>query len=91
MKFKPDEIGVEVEKHLCEVFEGSMVSLVPATPVPSGQCEHSYSSSLPSPSSISDHSYAKDPSPKLPRVGDSDDIAKNPNNWLAKGFSFKEL
>ena len=91
LKCKPDEIGVEVEKHLCEVFEGSMDSLVPATPVPSGQCEHSYSSSLPPPSSISDHSYAKDPSPKLPRVGDSDDIAKNPNNWLAKDFSFKEL
>ena len=74
---QPDDICVEVEKHFCAVFEGSMEILVSAAPEPSVQCDHSYLSSFHPPSSVSDYSYAKDPSPKLPRVGDSDDITKN--------------
>ena len=86
-----NEIAEEVEKHFCDVFDGSMESLVPATPVAEAPDDHSYSSSLYPPNKKSDHSYANDSTPRLPRVGVSDDLDKNPSNWLAKDFTSKEL
>ena len=91
LKCSSDEISEEVEKHLCKVFQGSMECLVPTQPFADLHSDHSYSSSHGPAFRHSDHTYAKSPSPRLPRVGVSDDVAKNPSNWLARDFSAKEL
>ena len=38
-----------------------------------------------------DHNYVKNPFPRLPSVGDSDSLEKNPSNWLGRDFTRKEL
>ena len=40
---------------------------------------------------LPDHSYSAKMSPKLPKIGNTDELEKNPSNWLARDFSFKEI
>ena len=38
-----------------------------------------------------DHTYAHDYSSALPKFGNSENIDLNPNNWLARRFTSKEI
>ena len=85
-----DDILCEVEKHLCSTYKGSMEPLVPGHRDVQ-LLDHCYSSRIPPPSVLPEHSYSKRVSPKLPKIGCSDELEKNPSNWLAKDFSAKEI
>ena len=79
---EPNAMRVEVEQYLCKVFEGSLETLVPGVQPPV----------LPSPAVAPvDHHYCVNPCPTLPRVGDSDCVDRNPDNWLARAFTMKEV
>ena len=82
LKCDPDDIRLEVEKHLCSAFQGSLESLCPGAVAPPVGVD----SAVPG-----DHSYCVDPFPALSCVGDSQDIDRNPNNWLGRAFSMKEV
>ena len=85
-----DDIYREAEKHLCSVFQGSMAPLVPGHHSVSLD-DHGYSSAAPDCAVLPDHSYSVNVSPKLPRIGNSADLEKNPSNWLAKDFTADEI
>ena len=82
LKCEPDAIRLEAEQHLCRVFEGSLEVLVPEVLPPV----------LPSPGAVPvDHLYCVNPGPTLPHAGVSDCVDRNPNNWLARAFTMKEV
>ena len=91
LKSGPDEICEEVEKHFCKVFNGSMESVDQEPPESLIQSDHTYSFSSCPPFLPPDHSYAKNPTPRLSRIGNTDSVEKNPSNWLGRDFSKKEL
>ena len=90
VKCGSDEICVEVEKHLCSVFQGSMESHGVQPQVVPGPADLSYSYPHP-PFPQYEHNYSVNLNPRLNNVGVSDDISRNPSNWLSRDFSKKEL
>ena len=91
LKCSDDEIRVEVEKHLCSVFQGSLESIVhPQVPSPPTS-DHLYSSSNSPSRDLPDHNYNFEPTPTLPRLGSSADLHKHPSNWLGKDFTLTEV
>ena len=91
LKCGVDDICREVEDHLCTVFQGSTESFSQQLPQSSSHVDHPYCSSSRSGKVLTDHTYCKNRSPKLPRIGVSDDLAKHPSNWLSRDFSLKEI
>ena len=85
-----DKIIELVEKHLCKVFKGSMepIPIVSCEPPPS---DHGYAVSDSTPPDLSDHPYSVRPSPKLPKIGNSNNLETNPSNWLDRDFSTTEV
>ena len=89
IKCDPDEICEEVEKHLCSVFQGSMETLVQQVSGQSDPGDHSYFSHPVNPGF--EHNYSKIMYPRLNNVGNSDDLTKNPSNWMNRDFTVKEV
>ena len=84
VKCDHDAIRLEVEKHLSEVFQGSVDSdALPKQPVIT-QTESPSSPRI-------DHSYSVGGSPVLPHIGESDSLDCSPNNWLGRNFNSKEI
>ena len=81
LKCNPDEIKHEVENHLVKVFLGSLESLSPPDAVPVGGI---------TPANV-DHGYAHDYSSALPEAGASESLDLDPNLWLARRFTSKEI
>ena len=82
LKCDPGEVRHAVEEHLVKTFLGSLESVSPPTPVPV------QTNTMPT---NTDHTYAHDYSSALPKVGNSENIDLNPNNWLARRFTSKEI
>ena len=82
----PVEIIGEVEKHLMDVFNGS---LAPVPPVPPGECHAGPSSRDGSKSD--DHSYSSSSSPCLPVSDGSSELDTDPSGWLDKDFSVEDV
>ena len=84
LKCDPDAIRLEVEDHFVSVFKGSIESVPSALPtVQSSQDQ--------SPPTNFDHKYAYNCSPTLPRIGNSECLDLNPDVWLGKSFTSKEI
>ena len=92
LKTDMDDIAREVEKHFCSVFKGSMDPIIDPE-CPTNEAEHQYHSvnSGLNATLLPDHLYSVQNSPKLPRIGNSSEIEKNPSNWLGKDFSKTEI
>ena len=89
LKCDPDEIRIEVEKHLCSVYQGSMENVVLSPDLGDTPNDHSYSSS--SVNVPAEHNYATNLNPRLRNCGSSEDLSRNPSNWLGREFTVKEL
>ena len=86
LKCDPDEIKIEVEKHLCNVFQGSLQPLQPhLMPQPPDPQEPVHTTVE------GDHVYAANPQPILPCLDNSGDIDRNPSNWLDRFFTKEEI
>ena len=81
LKCDPDGIRQEVENHLAKVFLGSLEPLPPPGPV---------ATICATPSNV-DHGYTHDYFSALPNAGTSESLDLNPNLWLARRFSAKEI
>ena len=81
LKCEPEDVRHEVENHLVKTFLGSLETLSHPKPVFADN-------TMPM---DTDHTYAHDYSSALPKVGNSENIDKNPNNWLARRFTSKEV
>ena len=86
MKCDPEEIKLEVENHLKRIFSGS---LHPPVCDDVGVDEENVDDFIPSP--YSDETYAVGPVPVLPSCGDSDLLESNPDRWLGRRFTAKEI
>ena len=92
LKTDVDDICREVEKHLCGVFQGSMNPIdPPECPQSVPDHEHLAFKSGMNSDTLPDHSYSVKMSPKLPKIGNTDELEKNPSNWLARDFSTNEI
>ena len=86
IKCDPAEIAVEVEKYLCNVFQGSLHPVHHCTPkrtpapVLTGTTTPSF-----------DHLYATKPNPTLPCTDNSVNINNNPSKWLDRQFTKEEI
>ena len=90
LKTDNDEIRVEIENHLCSVYQGSL-DPIPTPEPPAAPCaDHAYAASVP-PIIGSDHIYRADPAPVLPQHGTSDNIDTDPSSWLGRKFSLQEV
>lgn len=85
------DICVEVEDHLCSVFQGDMEPVQQPHVVQQPPSDHSYQSGDPPPLGVPDHNYQVDPAPVLPRLGSSTCLDRDPCNWLGRDFSLKEI
>ena len=85
-----DKIIELLEKHLCKVFKGSMEP-PPTVPVYTHPPDQEYSDIDSTPPNLSDHPYSVRQSPKLPKIGNSDNLETNQSNWLARDFSTAEV
>ena len=83
LKCDPEAIRLEVETHLCSQFEGSLESLCPAAVPPPPVVTDSV---VPV-----DHGYCVDPFPVLGCAGGSEEVDRNPSDWLGKAFTMKEI
>ena len=81
---------MQLEKHLCRVFKGSMEPLPPTMSDPVSY-DHEYADTESTPSNLCDHPYSTKLPPKLPKLGDSDALETNPSNWLDRDFSTAEV
>ena len=91
VKCGQEDIREEVEKHLCNVFQGSMESQANPSQSDSPPGDHSYASPLDPPDPQHEHNYSESHKPRLNNVGTSEDLDKNPKNWLSRDFTSKEL
>ena len=92
LKCGVDDICQEVEDHLCTVFQGSTESFSQQLPSQlTSHVDHPYCTSARPSAVLPDHTYCKNRSPKLPKIGVSEDLAKHPSNWLSRDFSLKEI
>ena len=80
LKCDPESVRLAVEDHLVNVFQGSLESIATPTAGPKD---------TPTPSNP-DHCYAHNFS-TLPKSGDSESLDLNPNLWLARHFTSKEI
>ena len=86
VKCDPEEIKLEVENHLKRIFSGSFH---PSVDDDVGVEEENVDDFIPSP--YSDETYAVGPVPVLPSCGDSDLLESNPDRWLGRRFTAKEI
>ena len=93
LKCDPEEIRAEVEKHFVKVFQGSMETVQQDQDQSNLVPEHSSSQSFKSMSSkvTADHSYSKDPFPRLPESDGSCSIYSDPAGWMDKSFTVAEV
>ena len=93
LKTDNDEIRLEVEKHLCAVFEGSMEPIPPVDDAPIVlHDDHPYTPNVTPPTpAVADHAYQLVAHPSLPCNGSSNKLEENPDGWLSRDFTLKEV
>ena len=84
LKCEPQDIRTEVEKHFTKIFDGSV------SPAPSSDKEDGEDTRF-IPSTYGDHTYAVKPIPILPEHDKSELLDTNPNAWMGRRFSAKEI
>ena len=91
LKTDDDDIRIEIEKHLCSVFQGSLDPVVQPTPETNAPNDHSYQSTVQPRPDLSDHAYTAVLAPVLQRLGISPTLETNPSEWLGRNFSLDEV
>ena len=84
MKCDPEDVKLEVENHLQQVFSGSLHPIEDDDDLE--EIEENFI-----PSSYSDNTYAVNSVPLLPASGDSDLLESDPDRWLGRRFAAKEI
>ena len=87
----PEEIKLEVENHLIKVFNGSL-SPIPVLQQPN---DHAYASTarsgMTTSETLSDHPYSCSSSPRLPNSDGSTSLQTDPDGWINRDFTLKEV
>ena len=86
----PEAISLEIQNHLKNVFHGSDTPVVPSND-DYVSIEHSYCSSNIEVTVCNDHNYALQSNPILPVSNGSCDINLDPQGWMDRPFSNKEV
>ena len=92
----PEEIALQVENHLVSVFNGSLEP-IPVGPVDNGHGhgDHAYAGepgpAMATSDPATDHPYSASASPRLPDSDGSTSIQTDPNGWLDKDFSLRDV
>ena len=86
-----NDILVETENHLIDVFNGSLEE-IPPTSVAVSRDDHPYAEPrVQVPGAMPDHPYCVDPSPSLPALDASGNLDTDPGNWLNRQFTSAEV
>ena len=83
LKCDPEEIKLEVEKHLCKSFKGSMEPVTEEASedlLEGNQRQH-----------VHEHSYNVSMQPTLRKVNSSGELEEDPSGWLDQKYSVKEV
>ena len=87
----PEDIVLQTEHHLVQVYNGSLDPIPPVTAAD----DHSYASrkrpSFTTSDSSQDHPYSSSASPSLPSSDGSGCIETDPDGWINRDFTLEEI